>query len=544
MQVWYPLLFALVLVAGMVIGTRLKSTAPPVVVESKEEALPREALGNGKIEEIIRYIEAKYVDQIDRDELVQKAIDNILSELDPHSNYFTAEQVKDINSQLDGNFEGIGIEFLVVDDTVVVISALAGGPADKAGILPNDRIVQISDTLVAGENLDLDVVMKLMRGEHNSQVNIGVIRQGTGQYQEFTLTRDKIPVNSVDVSYMVDETTGLIKINRFSATTYEEFMKALEFLVEKKGMKELVIDLRQNPGGYLQQATNILSQLFEDKDKLLVYTQGRSVHRSDYETTGRPYFSVGKIAVLIDEGTASASEILAGAIQDWDRGVIVGRRSFGKGLVQEQYSLRDGSALRLTVARYYTPSGRSIQKAYTGHDEYTDDFEQRLASGELLSADKVAVADTTNYYTARGRHVHGGGGISPEIFIPLDTALVGDAYYELRRWIPEFAYKYQSNITSRLGEFDLAKFKKAATITDADLEQFYAFAAQKGFDKNTRRLTHLNKEIKQLIKARIGKLLFSDEGFYAVYNEEDPFVHQALKALHTPNPLIFAEQKK
>ena len=356
----------------MLIGTRMQSNPPTAIaidLPRGHDALPPSTIGQGKLEELIRYIESRYVDEVNKDELVKEAIDNILYQLDPHSNYISAEQLKEVNEQLEGSFDGIGIEFVVVDDTVMVVAALSGGPAEGAGILSGDKIVQIEDSLTIGKNIDYEGVLTKLKGEKGSKIKLGVLRGLEKSIRKFTLTRDKISVHSVEVAYMLDDLTGYIKINRFSANTYDEFMKNLEKLVDEKGMKHLVIDLRQNPGGYMQEATNILSQLFKEKDKLLVYTKGKNVPRNDYKSTGRTFYDVENIAVLTDEGSASAS------------GVIIGRRSFGKGLVQEQYRLRDGSAIRLTVARYFTPSGRCIQKPYESREDYDEDMAERMKAG-------------------------------------------------------------------------------------------------------------------------------------------------------------------
>ncbi|MBK7869649.1 MAG: S41 family peptidase [Saprospiraceae bacterium] len=479
LNIWLPLLFATVLVVGMIVGMRLQSEAPRVVdIQSSDSLSPNT---QGKIEELLRYIEAKYVDEVDRDKLVDEAISSILKQLDPHSVYFTAEQLEDVSVQLEGNFNGIGVEFIIIDDTVTIVAPLAGGPAEAAGILAGDKVIQAKDSVIAGVGISSSGVIDLLSGEKGSKVTIGVLRGNEQKVRKFTLERDAIPVHSVDVAYMLDNKTGYIKINRFSANTYEEFMKGLEKLVEKDGMKDLVIDLRQNPGGYLQQATNILSQLFKQKDKLLVYTEGRSVHRSEYETTGRAFFDVRNIAVLIDEGSASASEILAGALQDHDRAYIIGRRSFGKGLVQEQYDLRDGSALRLTVARYYTPSGRSIQKPYDDREHYEEDFTERYESGELSGDGQVAILDSTQYYTSGGRVVYGGGGITPDVFVPLDTTLINEYYFQLRRQMPQFVFRYKKAHQKDFEYTSVASFKKNFTVNNALLENFIEYAADKPF---------------------------------------------------------------
>ncbi len=537
LKIWLPLLLSLVLVLGMLVGIKMQTNPAEVAVVTQKQQIPPSALGQGKIEEFIRYIEAKYVDDINQDELVKEAIDNILKQLDPHSNYISADHLKEVNEQLQGNFEGIGIEFLIMDDTIVVVSPLAGGPSEKIGILEGDRIVEIGDSLVAGVHITTADIMAELRGAKGTEVSIGILRGNEKEIRSFTITRDKIPVNSVDVAYMLDEETGYIKINRFSANTYKEFMEGLETLVEKKGMKDLVIDLRQNPGGYLQEATDILSQLFKEKNKLLVYTEGRTASRSDYESTGRSFFDIDDIAVLIDEGSASASEILAGAIQDWDRGVIVGRRSFGKGLVQEQYRLRDGSAIRLTVARYYTPSGRLIQKSYKNLKDYDEDVANRIQHGEMYSKDSIPIADTTVYLTAGGRVVYGGGGITPDFFIPLDPNILNDYYLHLRPFIRTFVFHYLSGHKADFEQLTLEEFQADNFVNEDVLNDFLAFAKQRGVKNNSRQWRRIKPEFKRLIKADLAKNLFGNKGYYSVWNLEDKTVKKALEVLKQENPL-------
>lgn len=543
-QAWLPLFFALVLVGGMLIGMRLQKATPTGIVDSPANHIINK-MGQGKLEELIRYIEAKYVDEVDRDALVQDAIRSILKDLDPHSNYISSDQLKEVNEQLEGNFDGIGVEFIILEDTVVVVAPLAGGPSEAIGIQAGDKIVEIEDSTVAGVNMETANIMDMLRGERGTEVGVGILRGKEKSLRKFTIIRDKIPMHSVDIAYMLDSKTGYIKINRFSATTYEEFMKGLEDMVENKGMKDLVIDLRHNPGGYLQQATNILSQLFEEKERLLVYTEGRAVNRSDYQSTGRAYFDIGNIAVLIDEGSASASEILAGAIQDHDRGVIIGRRSFGKGLVQEQYKLRDGSALRLTVARYYTPSGRSIQKSYEDLDKYERDALDRFNSGELSSEEKMSVFDSTEYFTSGGRIVYSGGGIMPDIFVPIDTNLLDDQYLQLRQYVPQFVYRFLDEHRAEF-DFTLENYKNKFQVNDAILEELKAYAKSQGMADLSLNDLNSEKELKHFIKARIAKHLFDDEGFYSIWNDDDEMINKALDVLESPNSLsrIIAKQEK
>jgi carboxyl-terminal processing protease len=539
LNIWLPLLFSMVLVTGMLIGTKMQNNPPTVaaIEMPKKEELPPSALGQGKLEELIRYIEARYVDDVNKDELVKEAIDNILFQLDPHSSYISAKQLKSVNEQLEGSFDGIGIEFVVVDDTVMVVAAIPGGPAEKAGILSGDKIVMIEDSLTVGDNIDYEGILGKLKGERGTKVDIG-IRRGTGKKLiHFTLTRDKIPVSSVEVAYMLDEETGYIKINRFSANTYEEFMKSLEEMVDKKGMKHLVMDLRQNGGGYLQEATNILSQLFKEKDKLLVYTEGKNVTRSEYKSTGRNFYDIENIALLTDEGSASASEIIAGAIQDWDRGVIIGRRTFGKGLVQEQYKLRDGSAIRLTVARYYTPSGRCIQKPYDDRDHYDLEMADRIENGEMYDENKIEFQDTTKYFTGNGRVVYGGGGIQPDIFIPMDSMLLNPHFIRLHQHIPAFSFRYVDDHREQLGSVTLEDFTKSFTVKDNLVNEFYQFAAAHGEKRNDRQWRAILNEMKLAIKAGIARNLWSEKGYFYVMNSEDPAIRKAIQTVKSPQPL-------
>lgn len=538
--VWMPLLLAVVLVVGMLVGMRLQSASPAVMVQTAGET-DGLLTGQGRLEELIRYIEAKYVDPVDRERLIRQAIERLLADLDPHSTYIPAEDLREINEQMEGNFDGIGVEFMLIDDTIVVIAPLAGGPAEAAGIMAGDKLVMIGDSTVAGKQLASRDITSLLRGEKGTQVEVGIRRGNRRELLRFTLTRDKIPMHSVDVAYMLDEQTGYIKINRFSATTYEEFAQALERLVEKEGMQDLVLDLRHNPGGYLQQATNLLSQLFVDKGKLMVYTEGRAVSRTDYVTSGRAFFPVQDVVVLIDEGSASASEIVAGAIQDSDRGVVIGRRSFGKGLVQEQYPLRDGSALRLTVARYYTPSGRSIQKPYDNDFAYEEDLDQRLASGELAGNGKVALPDSTRYFTANGHVVYGGGGIIPDIFVPIDTSLYNSDYLQLRQYLPNFVFRHLEAHRAEFDRYDRTRFQNQYRVDDNLLEEYLAYARRQG-GPTTALNGHLRNDLRWALKARLGKQLFDDQMFYAIWNQQDKMILRALEVLGQPNPLAAARK--
>ena len=538
--IWLPMLLSVVLVMGMIIGLRLGGDSSKTSLVHSKDIL--NTYGNGRVEELIRYIEAKYVDEVNEEEMIDVAIRKILEQLDPHSNYLTKDQVREVSEQLGGNFEGIGVEFMMLDDTIVVIAPLEGGPSDQAGIIAGDRIVAIGDSIIAGVNKSTDDITSQLKGEKGTEVKVGVLRPGESELRYFDIVRDQIPVFSVDAAYMIDDQTGFIRVNRFSAKTYEEFMRSVETLVEEKGMKDLIIDLRQNPGGYLREATDILSQLFKSKGLLLVYTEGRTVKRQDYKSTGRPFFDVNNLVVLIDEGSASASEILAGAIQDHDRGTIVGRRSFGKGLVQEQYPLSDGSAIRLTVARYYTPSGRLIQKDYEDKDAYHRDVQDRFESGELISQDSIHQQDSTLYFTDAGRIVYGGGGITPDVFVPLDTVFLNPTFLTVRSYVPQFVLKKLNRIKRKVGKIELATFIKNYQPDEAlyaDLLNFVEEKESKSLKPED--LEKLDEQLRLLLKARIGKHVFDDNAFYHVLNEKDPDVIKGLQVIRSYNPLTIRE---
>ncbi len=538
-QIWTPLLLGLAVVGGMLLGMRMNGSAPSIQRVSAANDAPISTVGQGRVEEIIRYIEAKYVDGVDTEDMVNSAIQNLIGDLDPHSNYIPAKELKEINEQLEGSFDGIGIEYMILDDTIVVVTPLSGGPSEAAGIQVGDKVLTIEDSLVAGVNIDNFGIVNQLRGEAGTDVKITIKRSSESEPLPFTITRAKIPNHSVDVAYMLEDEIGYIKINRFSSQTYEEFMAGIEDLIDE-GMKSLVIDLRHNPGGYLQEATQMLSQLFKEKGLLLVYTEGDHVSRSDYETKGRPFFDIQQIAVLIDEGSASASEIMAGAIQDHDRGWLIGRRSFGKGLVQEQYTLKDGSALRLTVARYYTPSGRSIQKDYGDREGYDSDVFDRYETGELMSADSISMADSLEYFTDLGRKVYGGGGIVPEIFVPLDTITMDSDYIRLRQFVPQFAFRYKDANPTTFTEQDFETFNKTFRQDGAVWTEFLAYASERGeeYTEQNAKDQRVTRELQRFMKARLAKLIYGDEAMYEVLNEGDDMVKEALEVLRSRKPIV------
>lgn len=541
-KVWLPLLFALTLAIGLLVGLRIQGKTPSI---SRADAdYHSSGAGQGRVEELLRYIDARYVEEQDDEKLTRVAMRAILDELDPHSSFIPIEDMQALTEQMEGNFDGIGIEFMMVDDTIVVVTPISGGPSEAVGILAGDKIVMIEDSLVAGlAEVQLDPT-KLLRGEKGSEVSIKVKRGKQDKLIPFTITRDAIPMHSVDAAYLIDENTAYIKINRFSATTYAEFSTALKELVEDKKAGNLVIDLRQNPGGYLEQATKLLSQLFTESGQLLVYTEGSKTKRRDYKSNGRAFYRLDDVAVLIDEGSASASEIVAGAIQDHDRGLVVGRRSFGKGLVQEQYDLSDGSALRLTVSRYYTPSGRSIQKSYEeGEDAYRSDLSQRYESGELIGSGEVKQDSSQLYFTDSGHPVFGGGGISPDVFVPLDSTLTSGSYLWMRQEIPAYVFNYLENelTNQEYGSFEQfdARFKPGNEVM-AELRKRAEASAEEALPATT---PSQEEELLRFFKARVAKQLFGGDYFYRIYNQQDDVVNRALELLRKDDPITAAREK-
>lgn len=537
-NIWTPLFFAATLVCGLLLGYRLQNSAPLIANGGQASA------GDDRVEELLRFIDARYVDETEKEQLYESAINAVLENLDPHSSYIPADELQALNESMEGNFEGIGIEFLVVDDTITVVSALPGGPSAEAGVQSGDQIIMVEDSIVTGVNEYQIDPASLMRGVSNSDVRITVRRPGVKEPKEFTITRAPIPVFSVDAAYKLDPETAYVKINRFSATTYDEFVKSIEEQLENGGARNLVIDLRDNPGGYLQQATKILSQLFPQKGELLVYTEGRSSRRVDYKTNGRAFYNIQKVAVLIDENSASASEIVAGAVQDHDRGIVVGRRSFGKGLVQEQYPLSDGSALRLTVARYYTPSGRSIQRSYEeGEAEYRNEINERFDSGELTGGTEVAQDSSITYYTNNGHPVFGGGGITPDYFVPLDTSLNNEAFLRLRQQIAPYLFKYlrqhpevkeYATVEDYIANYRIDINKVIPDLTARALADY-----PEGFATMPNRM---KSDLAHYWKARLGRQLFGNSAFWQVLNGRDDIVNEALKLLNEEDPLAAARE--
>lgn len=530
LQVWTPLLFALVMIFGMTLGFRLRDT-----LRNKRD-IQAVIERNDRLEEVIDLVKERYVDTINANLLYQDAITGILSHLDPHTTYISADQLQDVNEDLEGSFFGIGVEFSIYKDTIQVTSVIENGPAERAGVSIGDQLIKVNDSTVAGIGITSERIIKMLRGKQNSLVNVTIKDGASGKLKHVAIKRDAVPIYSVDAQLMLDASVGYIKINRFAATTFDEFMKALRAL-ERQGMKSLILDLRQNPGGYLQAATKIADQFLAD-NKMIVYTKGRQAEKEEYKAENAGIFEEGRLVVLIDEGSASASEVLSGAIQDWDRGVIIGRRSFGKGLVQEQYELSDGAALRLTVARYYTPSGRSIQRTFArGRDAYREDYTKRFESGELTGNDTITgPADTMRYYTGRHRVVYGGGGIKPDIYVPYDTSKLGTGLLnmifseELRSavWNYYTAHRPELQQMKNVKDF-IQQFQSGKDIVDNYLKTLPA-NERKQADVILSR-TDSRSYIYQQAKAQLARLLFRNNGYYAVSVGDDNVVAKALQVI-------------
>lgn len=525
---YQPLVYALILVAGISIGYYLlQKKGEPFNVFSLNPADKY-----SKIDDLLRYISDEYVDSVDLSEITDQTITGILEELDPHSQYIPVEDFEKVNEPLAGNFEGIGIQFRMVDDTVTVLLVIAGGPSQKAGIMAGDRIFKVNEEVIAGKKINDDEIIKKIKGKKGTQVRVSLIRRGYKKPLEFTLTRDVIPTYSIDIAIMTGKETGYIRLSRFAATTYDEFVKAAGSL-QKKGMKNLVLDLRGNTGGYLKAATDVADEFLTAK-KLIVYTKGYHRDPKYYYATSKGSCHDTRLVILIDGESASASEILAGAIQDNDRGTIVGLRSFGKGLVQGQAKLPDGSAIRLTVARYYTPTGRCIQKPYNkGIESYYHEMAERYENGEMQHADSIHLNDSLKYKTPGGKVVYGGGGIMPDIYIPLNQGR--DEFYPalIRSGIfYQYAFNYTDSNRKKLAVYkDADDFKKNFILDGKILSEFLAFAAENGVKPDGKQENNSKTVISTFLKAQIGRSLFGEPGFYSVYLEIDETYKAGVKAL-------------
>ena len=532
-QIRLPLFLALGISAGILIGATMADTG------SKGSSLNSNVL---KFREILNYVSNDYVDEVDTDKLAEEAISKMLEKLDPHTVYIPSEERELSQSQLEGAFEGIGIEFNILKDTIYVVAPLSGGPSEKIGIMSGDKIVAVDNENVAGIGITNRDVFKKLRGKKGSEVVVSIKRRNETEVLDFNIIRDKIPQYSVDVSYMVDDQIGYIKISRFAATTYDEFMKALQSL-EEQGMERLVLDLQGNVGGYMDKAIKIADE-FIDGTKMIVYTDGKE-NRYDSEARAKKtgQFEDGPLIVLIDEGSASASEIVAGALQDNDRALIVGRRSFGKGLVQMPISLNDGSELRLTISRYYTPSGRSIQKSYEdGEGDYRNDIAARFENGEFFHADSVKFDDSLRFETAKGRDVYGGGGIMPDFFVSIDTSQNTTYYRRLlfSNAVREYTLNYAEDHRAKLEKMELEEYVNDFNISDKMLKDLTSLAAKSDIKLDEAEFFASKDLIKTHVKAQIARSIWDNEGYYPIMNKYNEVFQKAIGLFEEANELAFS----
>jgi carboxyl-terminal processing protease len=491
-----------------------------------------------KLGRLFGLINSFYVDSVNMNQITEKAIVELLRSLDPHSAYIPADEVAEMNAPLMGSFEGIGVQFNLLDDTILIISPVPGGPSEKTGIMPGDRIVTIDGENVAGVGITTTGVRNKLMGEKGTTVRVGIHRRGVKATTEYTITRDKIPENSLDAAYMLDGENGYIKLNRFAATSDQEFNEAVTKL-KSLGLKNLILDLRGNTGGFMVPAISIADAFFPG-DRMIVYLEGHRTPRQDFKSTNTTSLGNARVVVLTDEGSASASEILAGAIQDWDRGVIVGRRTFGKGLVQNGFYLTDGSMIRLTIARYFTPSGRSIQSPYAdGYDKYMENFLSRYANGELLSADSTHFADSLMFKTlVSKRVVYGGGGIMPDIFVSADTTAYSDYYRDLIRQgvITQFTLGYTDNNREKLKlEYrNFSEFNEKFSFSADDIETFIKRGEASGIKYNEAQFKISEGEFLKIMKGLVARDIWDMNEYYMIVNHNDSAIDRALEVISDP----------
>ncbi len=482
-------------------------------------------------------INSLYVDEVDESQVVESAVKKMLEDLDPHSSYSSKEETTSTQETMQGSFSGIGIQFNMQKDTLYVVQTIAGGPSEKVGIMPGDRFIYVNDSLIAGQKMKNTDIMKRLRGPKGTKVNIKVKRGDRQELMDFRITRDNIPLNSIDAVYMADSKTGYIRLSRFAATSYKEFKEAINTLKDQ-GMEQLILDLTDNGGGYMQIAAQIANEMLTKGD-LIVYTQGRKSPRQNLNADGSGTFKKQKVVVMINQFSASASEILSGAIQDWDRGVVVGRRSFGKGLVQREFMLPDSSSFRLTIARYYTPSGRNIQKPYTKGDreDYDKDIIDRYNRGELQSADSIHFADSLKYTTLRLRRtVYGGGGIMPDVFVPLDTTQYTDYHRALvaKGIIPQFALRYvdKNRADLKAKYADAQDFIKKFDVTDAMLADMVEAGKAEKVELNEEQYAKSKELLRTFLKAAIANDLYNTSAYFQVVNTKNDIFREALDIIN------------
>jgi carboxyl-terminal processing protease len=528
-RIYLPLIIAAAIVTGIIIGRFYAG----LQAENRFIIIPKA----NKLENVLNYIEDEYVDEVSKDQIVENTIPKILEDLDPHSQYIPAKDVQQVNEPLEGNFSGIGIQFNMLNDTLMVIQVIANGPSEKVGILPGDRIIKVDDEIVAGMKMPSDSIVNRLRGPKGTKVTVELIRRNVKDRLVFDIIRDNIPLYSVDIGYIIKKDIGYIHLNKFSRTTTEEFVTTMNDL-RSNGMKKLILDLRENGGGYMDAAVYLADQ-FLANEELIVYTHGKARNREEFRSTKGGLATDIELVILIDENSASASEILAGAIQDNDRGTIIGRRSFGKGLVQEQKTFPDGSALRLTIARYYTPTGRSIQKPYNhGFDQYYNDLNLRFLNGEMESPDSIKFADSLKYITPGGKIVYGGGGIMPDIFVPLDTSGISDYYIEVsnKGLLYRFALNYSDANRTTLSRLNTPQEFVKNLERAGILRKFIIFASKNGVKENPADIKVSRLLLQTQLMAYIARNFIDNAGFYPIIQDIDNTLLKAIEVLEEEKP--------
>ena len=545
--IWMPLIVSMALIIGILLGNwitgiRIRGIVSDEISNQRFSIRPGNSAGSGfsltpkgnKISSALQYILNEYVDTVTISNLNESVMPALVDNLDPHSIYIPANDFQKFSEPLMGNFSGIGVSFNMTDDTVAIINTIPNGPSEMVGVMAGDRIIMVDDSVVAGVNMPSDDIVKMLKGPKNTQVKVTIYRRSEKAPIDFEITRDDIPIYSVDVAYKVNENTGYIKISQFAQTTYHEFIQAIERL-KTQGVEKLIIDLRRNGGGIMDAATMIADQFLEE-GQLIVYTEGRTRPRENEYATSRGMLKNDKVVVLMDETSASASEILAGAIQDNDRGLVIGRRSFGKGLVQEEMRFGDGSALRLTVARYYTPTGRSIQRSYeNGKEDYYHDYAVRWMRGEFEYEDSIKFDDSQRFVTPGGKIVYGGGGIMPDVFVPVDTSGASDYYNKARSLglMYRFAFYYTDIHRSSLDQFTTARDIEGYLDDQDLLPQFITYASEKGVKPDYKDIRTSEEVLQKTIKAYVARNIIDNDGFYPIIADIDQTLKVAIDTIAT-----------
>ena len=526
-----PTLTVLGVALGILIGSSLsqKANAQRIYFQNGQWHLEQE---QSKVDRLLQLMEQAYVDSINVDSITNEVLTEFVQKLDPHSAYIPKEDLEMVNSELAGSFSGIGVQFTIQQDTVRIVAVISGGPSEGVGVLAGDKLISVDDSVFVGKKINNEKVMRTLRGEKGTKVNIGVLRAGSPETLYYTITRGDIPVNSVDAKFMIGQ-IGFVRVNKFSETTYREFITALAEL-KTKGATSYIIDLRENSGGYMDQAIKMANEFLQRGD-LIVYSEGRAYPRYEATANGGGRFKDVPLVVLIDNFSASASEIFAGAMQDNDRAQIIGRRSFGKGLVQQQMPFDDGSAVRLTIARYYTPSGRCIQKPYTlgDQEDYEKDLMERFEHGEFYSADSIHFADTTVYYTKSGRKMYGGGGIMPDVFVGRDTTLNTPWYNQCVNlaYTYQFAYQYTDAHRKQLNQYKDWQSLEKYLLKQNILREFVSFAEDKGVEPKEAEIQKSRPLMTRLLNAYIVRNILGDEGFFPLFERDDEITKVAVQQL-------------